>query len=146
MVSFFVFPLVTICYVLNVQFLDDAEFKLVEEGGRLKIEEKENNNDQILTIEKAQLSDRGYYRCNATNDMMGREPKPTPDASDEKFIRIKDKMAPVWPAIGIAAQIIVFALVIIISERRRKSDEVDDSDTDEGPEKKEDVNFIRNRN
>lgn len=69
-----------------------------------------------------------------------------PDASDEKFVRIKDKMAPLWPAIGIVAQIVVLALIIVISEKRRKQDEVDESDTDEGPEKKEEANFIRNRN
>lgn len=68
------------------------------------------------------------------------------DASDEEFVRVKDKMAPLWPAIGIVAQIVVLVFVIVISERRRKQDEVDESDTDEAPEKKEEANFIRGRN
>ena len=90
------------------------------------------------------MSDRGYYKCTGTNDKMKSFAGDDETFADSvSYIRIKDRMAALWPAIGIVAQIVVLAIIIIISENRRNQNEVDESDTDESPEKKEDANFIR---
>lgn len=90
------------------------------------------------------MSDRGFYKCTGTNDKMKSFAADDETFADsESYIRIKDRTAAFYPAIGIVAQIVVLAIIIIISENRRNQNEVDESDTDESPEKKEDSNFIR---
>lgn len=116
----------------DISDIDDERFLVLDNDGV---------TGSMLVIKKVRLSDRGFYKCTGKNEKMtefGDKP-----VDSKAYVRVKDKMAPLWPAIGIVVQIVVLALIIVISEKRRNQNEIDESDTDEGPEKKEDSNFIR---
>jgi len=65
-----------------------------------------------LTISNLETSDRKNYICKATNS------KGTMEYST--LVRVKDKLAPLWPAIGILAEFLIVAVIIILCERHRK--------------------------
>lgn len=130
---------------MNCLFLAKPEFTDIENNDRfILLENDDKVPNSILVIRDIKMSDRGYYKCTGTNDKMKTFALDDDTFADSvSYIRIKDRMAALWPAIGIVAQIVVLAIIIIISENRRNQNEVDESDTDESPEKKEDANFIR---
>jgi neuroplastin len=81
-----------------------------------------------LVIDKVKLSDRGYYTCIGRNTAMGVEVK------SEGFLRIKDKLAALWPFLGIVAEVFVLCAIIFIYENRRNKTDLDESDTDQSPD------------
>jgi hypothetical protein len=82
-----------------------------------------------LTIEPVKLTDRGYYTCIGTSSAMGKE-----QIKSESFIRVKDKLAALWPFIGICAEVFVLCAIILIYEKRRNKTDLDESDTDQSPD------------
>lgn len=86
--------------------------------------------DAKLTIEKISLSDRGYYTCTGYNDAMEESDR----AKSEAFVRIKDKLAALWPFLGICAEVFVLCAIILIYEKRRNKTDLDESDTDQSPD------------
>lgn len=44
------------------------------------------------------------------------------------------KYAALWPFIGICAEVIVLCAIILIYEKKRDKTEMEESDTDQGPE------------
>jgi len=65
-----------------------------------------------LTIPNLATSDRKDYICAASN-ANGMTQFVT-------LIRVKDKLAPLWPAIGIFLEFVVVGLIIVLCERHRK--------------------------
>ncbi|KAF4533313.1 hypothetical protein B566_EDAN004434 [Ephemera danica] len=87
----------------------------------------------ILTIKETMLSDRANYVCLATNlasDLVNA------NATTETFVRVKDKLAALWPFLGICAEVFVLCTIILIYEKRRNKAELEESDTDQSPEQK----------
>lgn len=48
------------------------------------------------------------------------------------FVRVKDKLAALWPFLGICAEVFVLCAIILIYEKRRNKESDNDSDTDQG--------------
>uniref|UniRef100_A0A8C9FAG3 Basigin n=1 Tax=Pavo cristatus TaxID=9049 RepID=A0A8C9FAG3_PAVCR len=70
-----------------------------------------------LNIEK----DMGDYHCNATNQKGF--------GSATVNLRVRSRLAALWPFLGIVAEVLVLVTIIFIYEKRRKPDEVlDDED------------------
>lgn len=101
----------------------------IDEGdARFKLSEADDIENAKLTIENAKLSDRGFYVCVGFNEFMNNEDK----VKSEGFLRVKDKLAALWPFLGICAEVFVLCAIILIYEKRRNKDSDNDSDTDQG--------------
>nr|XP_060641055.1 basigin isoform X1 [Anolis sagrei ordinatus] len=86
---------------------------------RFFIKTTENRTDLrivSLDIEK----DPGEYMCNATNELGG----------DHAVVglRVRSRLAALWPFLGIVAEVLVLVTIIFIYEKRRKPNEVPDDD------------------
>ncbi|KAK3727458.1 hypothetical protein RRG08_058875 [Elysia crispata] len=73
--------------------------------------------DAKLTISNLKYEDEGMYTCNAYSVEF--------NETNEKSIklRVKDKLAWLWPFLGIIAQIIVLVLLIVAFEKFKKKDD-----------------------
>ncbi|XP_077188048.1 basigin isoform X2 [Paroedura picta] len=91
-----------------------------------------------LDIEK----DPGEYRCNGTNEMG--------EDSAVVSLRVRSRLAALWPFLGIVAEVLVLVTIIFIYEKRRKPDEVPDDDGGTAPLKSNASNHkdqnVRQRN
>lgn len=103
-----------------------------EDNERIKLEPYNGVEDALLVIEKAKLSDRGYYTCIGSNLWMDEPNK------SESFVRVKDKLAALWPFLGICAEVFLLCAIILIYEKRRNKTDLDESDTDQSPDQKND--------
>ncbi|KAF7270589.1 hypothetical protein GWI33_016480 [Rhynchophorus ferrugineus] len=90
-----------------------------------------NVENGLLFISPVNLDDRGYYHC------VGQNAYWQADVSESSStIRVKGKYAPLWPFLGICAEVIVLCAIIIIYEKRRNKSELEESDTDQSPDQK----------
>jgi len=104
---------------------------IITNDTRFKFEEKEDaNGDPIntLTLEDAEEDDRAVYTCLATNAAG--------EGNSTTTVRVKDKLAALWPFLGIVAEVAILCTIIFIYERRRSKQEMEESDTDQSPETK----------
>lgn len=115
---------------------------------------KKNISNAILVLDEITMKDRGNFYCIGKNTVVYE-----PVVSGACYVRIKgknphicnllsyvlgfhvwlcfwliDKMAALWPFLGICAEVIILCLIIFIYEKKRNKAEFEESDTDQGPE------------
>lgn len=99
-----------------------------ENRGRVKL--MANSLDQkngIIEIDSTEMSDRGNFVCVLTNEATDLI-NSTVEA--ETYVRVKDKLAALWPFLGICAEVIILCAIIFVYERNRPKVDMDESDTD----------------
>lgn len=99
------------------------------------------SNGAILVIKEVQMSDRNSYKCTASNKATQIRAQQQPDKDNTgttvtSFVRVKDKLAALWPFLGICAEVAILCTIILIYEKKRNKAELDESDTDQSPEQK----------
>ncbi|KAK1342986.1 hypothetical protein QTO34_015755 [Cnephaeus nilssonii] len=92
-------------------FTNASQSKLV-----VSSETKTELHIQNLDLE----ADPGKYACNGTNT----------EGTDQAIItlRVRNRLAALWPFLGIVAEVLVLVTIIFIYEKRRKPDEVLDGE------------------
>uniref|UniRef100_A0A1W7RJ61 Basigin n=1 Tax=Agkistrodon contortrix contortrix TaxID=8713 RepID=A0A1W7RJ61_AGKCO len=73
---------------------------------------------QIISLDLEK--DPGTYVCNGTNEMG--------EGSAEVNLRVRSRLAALWPFLGIVAEVLVLVTIIFIYEKRRKPNEVPEDD------------------
>lgn len=81
-----------------------------------------------LLKNQTSIDDKGYYKCKARNEK-------DESREAEGLLHVKDKLAALWPFLGICAEVFILCAIILIYESRRNKTEQEDSDTDQ-PEQK----------
>lgn len=85
---------------------------------------KETGNASVLTFSNVQMGHRKIYVCRVTTDDFkdDEEGCSNKDACQEAeiLLRVQSPLRPLWPALGILAQVVVLAIVILWCDRSSK--------------------------
>ncbi|NWU59003.1 BASI protein, partial [Dromas ardeola] len=93
----------------------EVSARIINGSGRYII--KSSGNKTELRILKLSIEeDTGDYHCNATNSYGS--------GSAIVNLRVRSRLAALWPFLGIVAEVLVLVTIIFIYEKRRKPDEV----------------------
>ncbi|XP_061539127.1 basigin isoform X1 [Phycodurus eques] len=86
-----------------------------------KYEIKSTPNKTVLTITNLSIeNDVGDYICSGTSDIGTN--------TAQIHMRVRSRLAALWPFLGIVAEVIILVTIILIYEKRRRPDEVTDDD------------------
>ncbi|KAH0950264.1 hypothetical protein HN011_010080 [Eciton burchellii] len=104
--------------------------------GRLKIsnDEERGIHGAVLTVDNIEMNDRGNVICKVSYNWSDIDEEHSSEA--KTFLRVKDKLAALWPFLGICAEVVVLCAIILVYEKKRNKAELEESDTDQSPDTK----------
>ncbi|XP_052795596.1 neuroplastin-like [Mya arenaria] len=92
-----------------------------------------------LVIFELGYDDAGKYKCEAMNDY---EPFIVEAVME---VRVKDKLAALWPFLGIVAEVVILCVIILVYEKRRSKKLAEEDETDGPTENTVDHKDVRHR-
>ncbi|XP_046822586.1 basigin [Vespa velutina] len=104
--------------------------------GRVKISQDQERGiyGAVLTVENIEMNDRGIIHCRVSYNWS--DPVEGHSAQAVTLLRVKDKLAALWPFLGICGEVVVLCAIILVYEKKRNKAELDESDTEQSPDTK----------
>ncbi|MEQ2271774.1 hypothetical protein XENORESO_009102 [Xenotaenia resolanae] len=98
--------------------VDRRSYKEIDNStGRFFITTRDNYTElNILNLDIT--TDPGIYECNATS-VIG-------NTAETTILRVRSHLAPLWPFLGVLAEIIILVVIIVVYEKRKRPDDVID--------------------
>ncbi|XP_061457939.1 basigin-like [Rhineura floridana] len=124
--------------------VEGEAFQLIVNGSEERFFiQSEGNKTELRIVSLNLQKDPGEYLCNGTNDLG--------EGSALVGLRVRSRLAALWPFLGIVAEVLVLVTIIFIYEKRRQPNQVpDDDDGGSAPLKSNATNYqdknVRQRN
>ncbi|KAH9492962.1 hypothetical protein Btru_023943 [Bulinus truncatus] len=123
-------------------FKDTVELNVTGENSRIILLPLNGYKNARLQIKNVEFSDAGEYECRAFSVYFNES------SSASVTVRVKDKLAALWPFLGIVGEVVVLCTIIFIYEKRRnkqaEQEEINAQEADDAISDKKDG--LRHRN